>query len=94
MILGCYYLTRTRTGELGEGSKIGSYEEADIAYANQSISLHARIDFRDEDDGSFLSTSLSLLLFITIFITRVVLSLSLFFFSAHRNRKSPSACAR
>ena len=63
MILGCYYLTRTRTGELGEGSKIGSYEEADIAYANQSISLHARIDFRDEDGTWIKETSIGRILF-------------------------------
>ena len=49
MILGCYYLTRPRTGELGENSIIGSYSEARLAVENKEISLHAKVSFRFQD---------------------------------------------
>ena len=52
MILGCYYLTRPRTGEVGEGSIIGSYIEADLAVSNKEISLHAKVNFRN--NGSWI----------------------------------------
>ena len=46
MILGCYYLTRPRDGESGEGTVFGSYNEAKIAYSNDEISLHAKVKFK------------------------------------------------
>ena len=36
MVLGAYYLTRPRNGAKGEGIKIGSYSEANIAFSNDS----------------------------------------------------------
>ena len=48
MILGCYYLTREKTGELGEGSLISSYSEAKLAYESREVSLHAIVDFKEE----------------------------------------------
>ena len=48
MILGCYYLTRPRNGEVGENSIIGSYSEARLAVENKEISLHAKVSFRFE----------------------------------------------
>ena len=49
MILGCYYLTRPRNGELGENSIIGSYSEARLGLVeNKEISLHAKVSFRFE----------------------------------------------
>ena len=46
MILGCYYLTRPRSGEKGENSLISSYEEAKLAFENNEIDLHAKVSFR------------------------------------------------
>ena len=63
MVLGCYYLTRTRDGELGEGSILGSYSEARLAYANESISLHAKLSFRDNDGTWIKETSIGRILF-------------------------------
>ena len=49
MILGCYYLTRDRNGEMGEGKVISSFSEAKLAYSNKEVSLHAKVQFRHED---------------------------------------------
>ena len=46
MVLGAYYLTRPRTGELGEGAKLGSYHEAFLAFENREVSAHAIVDVR------------------------------------------------
>jgi DNA-directed RNA polymerase subunit beta' len=54
MVLGIYYMTMEREGELGEGSSFGSYEEALMAYDEGYIGLHAKINVRMEktlDDG-------------------------------------------
>ena len=65
MILGCYYLTRPRNGELGEGSIIGSYSEARLAVENKEISLHAKVSFRFE--GKLIKdTSLGRIIFNSI----------------------------
>ena len=46
MVLGAYYLTRPRKGAQGEGTKIGSYAEANIAFENKEVSPHALVNFR------------------------------------------------
>ena len=46
MILGCYYLTRKRTKQLGEGKNFGSIDEVKIAYENQKVGLHAIVNVR------------------------------------------------
>ena len=46
MVLGTYYLTRLRNGELGEGSSFGSFEEISLAFENNEITPHAKIDIR------------------------------------------------
>tara|TARA_B100001250_G_scaffold376389_1_gene364654 strand:+ start:1 stop:3384 length:3384 start_codon:yes stop_codon:yes gene_type:complete len=63
MVLGCYYLTRLRDGEKGEGSIIGSYDEARLSYINESVTLHAKINFRDSDGTWIKSTSIGRVLF-------------------------------
>ena len=45
-VLGCYYLTKSRTGDQGEGKMFSSPEEVIIAYNENKISLHARIKVR------------------------------------------------
>ncbi len=43
MVLGLYYLTKERRGQIGEGKIFGSAEEVMIAYENKRIALHAKI---------------------------------------------------
>lgn len=46
MVLGIYYLTLEKEGELGEGKIFKDVEEAVLAYENKYISLHAKIKIR------------------------------------------------
>ncbi len=62
MVLGCYYLTRMRSDELGEGMKLGSFIDAKLAYENKLVSLHAKVDFRS-DDGWIKGTTIGRILF-------------------------------
>ena len=48
MVLGCYYLTRPKTGVLGEGKSIGSIDEVLIAFENKMVDMHAIINLRHE----------------------------------------------
>ena len=50
MVLGSYYLTRPRKGELGEGTKFSSYDEAVLAFENREVSVHAIVDIRLNDN--------------------------------------------
>ena len=45
-VLGCYYLTKSRTGEKGEGMIFSNPQEAIIAYDQGEAALHARIKVR------------------------------------------------
>ncbi|MEL1231625.1 MAG: DNA-directed RNA polymerase subunit beta', partial [Candidatus Neomarinimicrobiota bacterium] len=46
MVLGCYYLTRPKDGDLGEGKIFGSIQEGLLAYENKAVGLHAIVDVR------------------------------------------------
>lgn len=46
IVLGCYYLTKLREGDKGEGMMFSSPEEVIIAYNNRVVGLHARIKVR------------------------------------------------
>ena len=46
MVLGIYYLTLEKENELGEGNIYVSEEEAELAYENNHLSLHAKIKIR------------------------------------------------
>ncbi|MFA7560599.1 MAG: DNA-directed RNA polymerase subunit beta' [Candidatus Izemoplasmatales bacterium] len=43
MVLGNYYLTMEKPGELGEGSYFSNYDEVMLALENEYITLHSRI---------------------------------------------------
>ncbi|MGE5861622.1 MAG: DNA-directed RNA polymerase subunit beta', partial [Ignavibacteria bacterium] len=43
IVLGCYYLTKLREGDKGEGMLFSSPEEVIMAYNNKILGLHARI---------------------------------------------------
>ena len=45
-VLGCYYLTKSRVGALGEGIIFASPSEVIIAHNDGKVSLHARIKVR------------------------------------------------
>ncbi len=57
MVLGSYYLTMLKQGEVGEGKVFSSFDEAIMAYNNGCVSLHARIKVRNyrEIDGKIQS---------------------------------------
>jgi DNA-directed RNA polymerase subunit beta' len=56
MVLGLYYLTKGRKGQLGEGKKFYSAEEVIIAYNEGKLSKHAlvkvRVNTRDKKTGN------------------------------------------
>ncbi len=57
MVLGSYYLTLDKDGELGEGKVFRDYDEAIMAYDSKSVGLHAKIKVRRtmEIDGKQVS---------------------------------------
>ncbi|MCF7802182.1 MAG: DNA-directed RNA polymerase subunit beta' [Candidatus Marinimicrobia bacterium] len=61
MVLGTYYITKTRAGALGEGMIFGSEDEAIMALENEYVSLHAKITVRR--NGSLLETTPGRILF-------------------------------
>ena len=46
MVLGSYYLTIDRPGELGEGSVFRDFDEVEMAYENGKLGMHAAIKVR------------------------------------------------
>ncbi len=46
MVLGCYYLTRSKLGDKGEGKIFGSIDEGLLAYENKAVGLHSIVDLR------------------------------------------------
>ena len=61
IVLGCYYLTKYKEGEKGEGMTFGSAEEVIIAYNSRVIGLHAKIKVRI--DGNFIETTVGRVIF-------------------------------
>jgi DNA-directed RNA polymerase subunit beta' len=61
MVLGLYYLTMERIGELGEGRAFGSVAEAIMAHDQHSVSLQAKIKIRVK--GETLETTIGRALF-------------------------------
>ncbi|MFZ0392028.1 MAG: DNA-directed RNA polymerase subunit beta' [Calditrichia bacterium] len=46
MVLGCYYVTKERSGVLGEGKIFSSPAEVIVAYNDKKLDLHAKIKVR------------------------------------------------
>jgi DNA-directed RNA polymerase subunit beta' len=61
IVLGCYYLTKLKDGDLGEGMTFGSAEETIIAYNNGILGLHAKIKVRI--DGLMIETTTGRIIF-------------------------------
>jgi DNA-directed RNA polymerase subunit beta' len=60
-VLGCYYLTKSRVGDLGEGKLFSSPSEVIIAHNSGKLGLHARIKVRV--DGELVETTTGRVLF-------------------------------
>ncbi len=61
IVLGCYYLTKRLPGSKGEGMVFSSPEEAEIAYDNGKVSLHAAVKVRV--NGELIDTTIGRVLF-------------------------------
>lgn len=61
IVLGCYYLTKKRDGDKGEGMVFSSPEEAIIAYNSKVVSLHAVVKVRI--DGQLIETTIGRIIF-------------------------------
>lgn len=61
IILGCYYLTKIKEGDLGEGKVFSSPDEVVIAYENKKVGLHAKIKVRIDDE--LIETSVGRVIF-------------------------------
>ncbi|MGN1043627.1 MAG: DNA-directed RNA polymerase subunit beta' [Acutalibacteraceae bacterium] len=56
MVLGSYYLTLEKDGELGEGKVFRDFNEALMAYDSKDIGLHAKIKVRRNINGKQVIT--------------------------------------
>lgn len=50
IVLGCYYLTKLREGDKGEGMIFSSPEEVIVAYNNKVVGLHARVKVKFNEE--------------------------------------------
>jgi len=64
MVLGVYYLTRSKSNQLGEGMIFASREEALLGYENKRVALHAKIKLLE--DGKLIDTTVGRVLFNSI----------------------------
>jgi DNA-directed RNA polymerase subunit beta' len=63
MVLGLYYLTMVRDGELGEGRAFSSIAEAIMAHDQHSVSLQAKIKIRLDNSNETIETTIGRALF-------------------------------
>ena len=62
MVLGLYYMTKSRSNELGEGMRFSSPGEARQAYDQGQVKIHARVKVRVAD-GEIVDTTIGRVLF-------------------------------
>ena len=60
-VLGCYYLTKSKSGDLGEGKMFSSPKEVLIAYDQGKIGLHAKIKVKI--NGEMIETTTGRIIF-------------------------------
>ncbi len=63
-VLGCYYLTKSRPGDVGEGNIFSSPDEVRIAQVTGKLGLHARIKVRY--NGKIIETTTGRVIFNSI----------------------------
>lgn len=61
IVLGCYYLTKKKDGDLGEGMIFYSSEEAIIAYNHHVVGLHAKVKVKI--DNELIETTVGRIIF-------------------------------
>ena len=61
IVLGCYYLTKDKAGQKGEGKIFSSPEECMIAYEDKEVALHARVKIRI--GGRLIDTNVGRIIF-------------------------------
>ncbi len=61
IVLGCYYLTKYKKGDLGEDKMFSSPEEVVIAHSSGKVGLHAKIKVRIK--GEIIETTVGRVLF-------------------------------
>ncbi len=61
LVLGCYYLTKFKEGDKGEGMVFSSPDEVIIAYDNRVVGLHAKIKVRI--NGELIETTTGRVIF-------------------------------
>ena len=62
MVLGLYYLTKSRSGLKGEGMRFASTDEVRQAYDQGKVAIHAKVKVR-LNDGEVIDTSVGRVLF-------------------------------
>jgi len=62
MVLGLYYITKSKEGARGEGMHFKDMAEVRIAFDQGIVDLHARIKFRDTD-GNMVDTTVGRVIF-------------------------------
>jgi DNA-directed RNA polymerase subunit beta' len=61
IVLGCYYLSKIKSGALGEGMIFASPQEAIIAFNDEKLDMHARVKVRI--DGEIIETTVGRVIF-------------------------------
>ena len=61
IVLGCYYLTKSKAGAKGEGMFFNDFDEVVIAYDNKVVELHAKIKVKI--DNKFIETTVGRVIF-------------------------------
>jgi DNA-directed RNA polymerase subunit beta' len=61
IVLGCYYITKDRPGDKGEGKRFSSIDEVVIAYEDEEVALHAKI--KVDIGGKVVETTVGRVLF-------------------------------
>jgi len=61
IVLGCYFLTKDKPGEVGQGKAFESWDEMEMAYAHKALGLHAMAWVRV--DGKKTETTVGRIIF-------------------------------
>jgi len=65
IVLGCYYLTKEKDGDKGEGKIFSDTDEALIAFQDKQVGLHAKVKVRI--NGKLIDTTPGRVLFNSVF---------------------------
>ena len=64
MVLGLYYITKSKSNQKGEGMRFASVDEVRQAYDQDRLALHAKIELRDPNgSGEMLNTTVGRVIF-------------------------------